>query len=82
VNAPLQVVVVPVPVAPGDRGVWKKAQHRHHKAVRPADPPWPPKQPIPHQNRDALRRRAQQWREAVRPQARAMIIEARMRLAA
>jgi hypothetical protein len=56
-NAPLSVIVVPVPVAPGDRGVWKKAQHRHHKAIR-LDPPWRPQLAIPAGDRDALRRAA------------------------
>jgi hypothetical protein len=67
---------------PGDRGVWKKAQHRHHKAVRPAEP-WPIKRGIPSQlDKDELRRRAQEFRDANRPHAQAMIIEARLMLRA
>jgi hypothetical protein len=78
-NAP-QTVVVLID-AQGDRGVWKKAQHRHHKAIRPTEP-WPIKRSIPHQDREALRRRAKEWRDQSRQTVEAMLTEARMRLAA
>jgi hypothetical protein len=82
-NAP-QTVVVFVPVAQGDRGCWRRSKpedRKPHKAVR-KDPPWP-RQGIPSQlGKDELRRRAQEWRETVRPQAEAMLTEARARLAA
>jgi hypothetical protein len=83
VNAPLSVILVPVPAAPGrgDSGVHKKFDYRRHKAIRPAEP-WRPQRAIPAGDRNELRRRAQEWREAVRPQAQAMIIEARLRIAA
>jgi hypothetical protein len=82
-HAPLSVIVVPVPVAAGDRGVWKKFQpdYRRHKALR-KDSPWPVKQSIPGSDRNELRRRAQEWRDVNRSRAEAMLVEARMMLRA
>jgi hypothetical protein len=77
------VILVPVPVAPGDRGVFKKIDYRRHKALRPNDAPWPVKQGIPSQlDRETLRRRVQKWRDANRARVEEMLTEARMKLAA
>jgi hypothetical protein len=81
VNAPKPVIILID--AQGDRGVWKKAQHRHHKAIRPSDPPWRPKDRIPTQlDRETLRRRAEEMRRMNRARVEEMLTEARAKLAA
>jgi hypothetical protein len=79
-NAPLSVIIVPVPVAPGDRGVFKKFDYRRQRAVR-KDPPWPPKQSIPRWDKDELRRLVEQMREGHRQQTEAVLAAGRAMLA-
>jgi hypothetical protein len=70
--APLSVILVPVPVATGDSGAWRRAKpdYRQHKAQRPEH--WPPHRDIPVVDREALRRRAEKMREETRPQVEAL----------
>jgi hypothetical protein len=69
-NAPRPVIILID--ARGDRGVFKKIDYRrHHRAVR-KDQPWRPQRAIPSWDRDELRRRAQEWRDSVRPRAEAL----------
>jgi hypothetical protein len=73
-NVPRPIVVL-IPVGTGDKGVWNRSRpdFRRHKAIRPTDSPWPVKQGIPSQlDRAELIRRAQEWRETMRPQTEAL----------
>jgi hypothetical protein len=78
-NAPKAVIIL-VPVAPGDRGVWRRSKpedRRGHKAVRPTEP-WRPARSIPAQlDRDELRRRVEQFREGHRQQVEAVLAAGR-----
>jgi hypothetical protein len=78
-NAPRPVIVL-IEV-PGDRGVWKKSLHRHHKAIRHPEPHRPP-QPIPERDVERLRRLAEQFRDAVRVQHDAVLEAGRTTLRA
>jgi hypothetical protein len=82
-NAPLSVIVVPVPVGTGDKGCWRKAtphDRRHHRDVRSEQ--WRPQENIPERDPDRLRRLVDQMREAHRPQAEALLAQGRAMLSA
>jgi hypothetical protein len=80
-NAPLSVIILPVPVGTGDNGVWKKALNRRHKAIRPTER-WRPSERIPQLDRDRLRRLVEQFRDAVRVQHEALLAAGRSMLQA
>jgi hypothetical protein len=73
--APVQIVVLPIPAAPGDKGCWRKAlphDRRHHRAQRPEQ--WPPeRRPIPISDRDALKRLVEELHRATRAQREAAL---------
>jgi hypothetical protein len=69
----LNVSIILLPVAIGDRGCWRKVKNaRHHKIDR-STKPWSPRQVPPQPDTDELRRRVQQFREAVRVQHEALL---------
>jgi hypothetical protein len=78
-TAPLSVIVL-LPFTGGSpkttrevKPVWKPRRN---------DPPWPRRQPIPVDQREALKRRAEQLRHATRPQVETMLENARAMRAA
>jgi hypothetical protein len=80
-TAPVQIVIVPVPVGNGDRGAWKRSQadYRRHKAVRPGL--WRPQRSIPERDSDRLRYLVEQIRHSHRQQTQTALSEGRRALA-
>jgi hypothetical protein len=82
-NAPLSVIILPVPVGTGDNGVHRRAKpdYRHHKAQRTER--WRPSERIPQPlDPDRLRQLAERFRRAVDLQHQALLAAGRSMLQA
>jgi hypothetical protein len=67
IQAPRSVAIL-VPVAPGDRGAWRRANPTYPAPRKSRWPDWPTRQAIPQVDREALRRSVEETLRATRRQ--------------